>query len=314
AAPRSPFAVIVAVGVILVLAPLFTGMFPRAVKGEAMIGSFAPFVTSSSIDGYRSDLAVLDAARTNVLTLRSQGIGSGSYDRIDAFVRDYPGIRADLSGTLDSIDHNRGDYQRVADLPPLGTLPWLLALAGLALVATGVFGLRRAEAGNRAPGWRISAALVGLALITISLAGGLFTATSAGQPLIDGFRPVLTHDEVRKVQGYFVTLVAADGELNSRFTGDVRAARPDADLSAITALEQRWQPMTSHFAALIGAMNDNVARFDAVAALNDSTKPLGFTAFRGLGWFFLIPGVVVVAASVWGLRTGDRTRDSGERA
>ncbi|MBF6334084.1 hypothetical protein [Nocardia transvalensis] len=304
--PRWPFAVITLIGAVLVLAPLVTGMFPRAVEGEAMIDSFAPYATQPSIDGYRTDLQVLDGARANVLELRGQGLEQGSYDRIDTFVRDYPGIRADISAMVDSIDANRGHYRRLAELPPFGILPWVLAFAGVILIGAGVFGFRRAAAGHRAVVWRSVAAAVAAALIAFPLAGGLFSAASAGPPLIDGFRPILTHDEVRKVQGYFVTLVGADGELNSRYTGAIRAAHPDADLTGITALESRWQPMTSRFAALIGTMNDNVDNFDAVVALDDVTKPLGFGAFRGLGWFYLVPGVIVLAVAAAGLRNREQ--------
>ncbi|WP_280271430.1 hypothetical protein [Nocardia wallacei] len=62
--------------------------------------------------------------------------------------------------------------------------------------------------------------------------------------------------------------------------------------------------MTSRFAALIGAMNDNIGNFDAVAALNDTTKPLGVTGFRALGWFYLVPGVLALAVAAGG--TGRR--------
>ncbi|MCM6777840.1 hypothetical protein NDR87_30570 [Nocardia sp. CDC159] len=308
ARPRWPFAVIVAVGLALILAPIITGMFPRAARGEAMIDAFGPYVSRSSIDGYRDDLRVLDGARANVLALRSQGLEQGRYDRVDSFVRDYPGIRSDISSMLDAIDANRDNYRRLADLPPIGALPWLLALAGVILTGAGVFGFRRAAAGGRGVVWRSIAALAALGLIAISLAGGLFSAASAGRPLIEGFRPILTHDEVREVQGYFVTLVAADGDLNSRYTGAIRAAHPDADLAGIAALEARWQPMTSRFAALIGTMNDNIDNFDAVAALDEATKPLRFTAFRGLGWFYLAPGVVVFAAAAAGLREPGKER------
>ncbi|WP_330182871.1 hypothetical protein OHB26_03940 [Nocardia sp. NBC_01503] len=57
--------------------------------------------------------------------------------------------------------------------------------------------------------------------------------------------------------------------------------------------------LTAAFAALIGTMNDSVANFDAFVALNDSTNPLCFTAFRGLGWCYLLPGVLTVAASAY---------------
>ncbi|WP_067685888.1 hypothetical protein [Nocardia jejuensis] len=307
-ATRWPFAVLTVIGALLVIAPLVTGMFPRAVKGEAMIGSFAPYVTQSSIENYRGDLGVLDEARSNVLALRAAGVEpvgqvSGGYARVDQFVRDYPEIRSDMSAMIDAIDGNRGNYEKLASVPPFGSLPWLIALPGLILIAAGVFGFRRAQAGNRAIVWRSVAAIAALGLIAVPLAGGLFPAAPAAQPLIDGFRPILTQDEVRRVQGYFVTLVAADGELNSRYTGAVRTAHPDADLAGITTLESRWQPMTSRFAALIGAMNDNIGNFDAVVALDDSTKPLGFGAFRGLGWFYLLPGVIALAAAGAGLRS-----------
>jgi hypothetical protein len=109
---------------------------------------------------------------------------------------------------------------------------------------------------------------------------------------------------VRMVQGYFVTIVAADGEINSRYAADVRAAHPDVDLTGLVALESDWQPMTSRFAALIGAMNDNVDNFDAVVALNRSTRALGFSAFDGIGWFYLTPGAAVLATAAAARRTG----------
>ncbi|MEV6773414.1 hypothetical protein AB0N05_32760 [Nocardia sp. NPDC051030] len=310
-ATRWPFVVLIVVGTLLVLAPIVTGMFPRAVKGEAMIDSFAPHVTQSRIEDYRTDLRVLDDARTNVIALRAAGQEQGRSGRVDQFVNDYPGIRSDMSEMVDAIDANRGNYEKLAGIPPFGDLPWLLALPGLVLIVAGAFGLRRAQAGNRALAWRSTAAVAALALIAVPLVGGLFPAAPAAQPLIDGFRPILTHDEVRKVQGYFVTLVAADGELNSTYTGAVRTAHPDADLTGITALESRWQPMTSRFAGLIGVMNDNIVNFDAVVALNDSTKPLGFTAFRGLGWFFLLPGVLALVAAASAIRSPSRPKPGG---
>ncbi|GAB0103758.1 hypothetical protein JMUB6875_27320 [Nocardia sp. JMUB6875] len=310
---RWPFAVLAMLGVLLVAAPVATGMFPRAVKGEAMIDAFGPYVTEQSIDGYRSDLRVLDGARTNIVTLQSVSPPAGEYPRVDQFVRDYPGIRADISSMLDAIDTNRQNYRTLSNTAPFGSLPWLLALPGVVLIGAGIAGFRAAGNGSRATTWRAFAGLAGLALIVTPLAAGLFAAAPAAQPVIDGFRPILTTEHVRRVQGYFVTLVAADGELNSRYAGAVRAAHPDADLSGITALENRWQPMTSRFAALVGTMNDNVRNFDAVVALNDVTRPLGFTAFRGLAWGFLIPGILVTGLALIGLRpvpTGSGRGDS----
>ncbi|WP_280271429.1 hypothetical protein [Nocardia wallacei] len=213
--PRWPFVALAVLGVALIVVPIVTGMFPRTAKGEAMIDGFAPYVTASAVADFRADLVVLDDARSNVLELRARGQEPRGSERIDRFVRDYPGIRTDLGGTIDTIDSHRGDYGRLADLPPFGVLPWLLVLPGVILTAAGVFGFRRAGDGRPAPVWRSLAALAGVALIAVPLAGGLFGAAGAGQPVIDGFGPLLTHAEVRKVQDYFVTLVAADGELKA---------------------------------------------------------------------------------------------------
>ncbi|GAA5080299.1 hypothetical protein [Nocardia iowensis] len=313
-AKRWPFVLIIVLGALLVLAPVGTGMFPRAAKGEAMIDAFGPYMTRSSIDGYRHDLQVLDDARTNVVTLQQRGQQPGSYDRVDQFARDYPEIHYHMSGMIGAIDDNRNNYEKLSGVVPFGTLPWLFALPGVVLAGAGVLGFRRAQAGKQALAWRSFAALAALGLIAVPLFGGLFPASPAAQPLINDLRPILTHDEVRKLQGYFVTLVAADGELNSRYTAAVRTAHPDADLTGITTLETRWQPMTSRLAALIGAMNDNVRNFDAVVALNDSTRPLGFGAFRGLGFFYLVPGIFALAATVEGLRLPTRPRGNGGTA
>ncbi|MEV6066737.1 hypothetical protein AB0L82_09340 [Nocardia sp. NPDC052001] len=309
-AARWPFIALIVLGVLLVAAPLVTGMFPRAIKGEAMIDALRPQITAASIQNYRDDLGVLDRARANVIALQANGAQPGSFERVDKFVRDYPGIRADISGMVDRIDANRDNYGKLSDTTPFGVLPWLLALPGVLLIAAGGFGLRAVRDGRRGVFWNAVAALAGLGLLVVPLTGGLFQAAPAAQPLINDFRPILTHAEVRTVQGYFVTLVAADGELNSRYVGAVRAAHPEADLTGVKELEARWQPMTARFAGLVGVLNDNVENFDAVVALNDSTKPLGVTAFRALGWGFVIPGVLALGLAAARLRgTGSRRAD-----
>jgi hypothetical protein len=305
---RWPFAVLTVLGVMLIAAPIVAGMFPRTVRAQALISGFAPYTTESVLRQYRSDLRTLDDARANVLALQARGQqpdgadaqplrSFAAYDRIGDFVRDYPAIQADLSSMLTAIDRERGDYRRLAGLPPFGLFAWMLAFPGVIVAAAGVFGCRRARAGRGASAWLVASALAGAGLAVFPLAGGLMSAGSAGRPLIAAFRPILTHAQVRRVQGYFVTVVAADGEIDSRYVGDVRAAHPDADLTGVVALESDWQPMTSRFAALIGAMNDNVDNFDAVVALDGSTRPLGFSAFEAIGWCYLIPGALVLATA-----------------
>ncbi|MGV9409442.1 hypothetical protein ACWDOP_05965 [Nocardia sp. NPDC003693] len=302
AGSRLPFLALIALGALLVTVPLVTGMFPRAVKGEAMIAAFEPHMSPDSLGNYRTDLRVLGEARANLLALRAAGQEPGRFPLIDTFVRDYPAIESDLTGMVDRIEANRDNYRKLSDTTPFGALPWLLALPGLVLIGAGGFGLRGVAQGRRGLGWYGVAALAGAGLLLVPATGGLFQAAPAAQPLIEDFRPILTHERVRAVQGYFVTIVGADGELNSRYSGALAAAHPDADRAGIAALEARWQPMTARFASLVGVLNDNVENFDAVAALDDSTAPLGVTAFRVLGWGFAVPGALALAGAAVGVR------------
>ncbi|MCX5045459.1 hypothetical protein OG921_20015 [Aldersonia sp. NBC_00410] len=293
-APRSriPHLLLAALGVALILAPLLLGMFTRAAQGQEMIVSFAPYIQTERIAEFRADLATVDAARENVAALELSGHAPvGDYPYVAALVREYPSIDADMSAMLDTVESNAVRYQQLSSLPPFALLPWLFVLPGLAFVLAGALGWRAARRGRRS---MFATGVAGLAvvwLLVVPFAGGFFTNAPSGTPLLQDFSAIMTHDRVRQVQGYFVTLAGGQGELNSRYTKAVLAADPGADVGAIAALEARWQPMTSQFAGLIGVLNDNVDNYTAVSELNDSTAPLGFSAFDRFGWFFLLPGL-----------------------
>lgn len=291
---RWPYRLIGVLGVAMVAVPLVLGMFLRAAQGQQMLDSFAPYLSDSQIASLRTDLATVEQARDTILAQRANGTQpSGSYPYVDALVRDYPGIRTDMSGMVDSMGSEVGDYDRLSSLPPFGLFPWFFALPGVALIVVGVVGVRRAAVGRPARASTVVALLIAIGLIVAPAAAGVFTKSPAAQGLIDRFAPIMTHERVRTIQGYFVTLVGGAGELDSRYLAALPA---HADRSGIEALRARWQPMTARFADLIGAMNDNITNFDGIVALNNSTKPLGFPAFRQFGWFFVIPGVVLLAA------------------
>ncbi len=294
--PCWPYLAVIGIGAALVVVPLLLGMFNRAAQGQQMIATFAPYMSHEQVDSFRADLGVVESARQNVLALQANGhTPAGQYPYVDGLVRDYPGIDRDMSNMLDSMSANIDNFWQLASLPPFGLLPWFFALPGLAIVVAGVLGLRRNGRGKRTPVVWSVIGLLAFGLVAAPFAFGIFAKAPAGSPLIEDFRPLLTHEQVRKVQGYFVTLAGGQGELNSRYTKGVLAEHPDANIAEIGTLEQRWQPMTSEFAGLIGVMNDNVGNFAAVAALNDTTKPLGFAAFDEFGWFFVVPGVLIAA-------------------
>lgn len=294
--PRWPFVALIVLGVLLFVLPVVTGMFTRAAGGQQMLTEFRPFVSSEVLAKFRDYLDTVDAARADVQA--TQSVAGGHYERLDVFVAQYPSIRQDMNGLLDAVGGQVSNYGQLRAVGPFDVLPFLLAVPGLVLLGAGVWGLRRTRNGEKALGARILAVLAAAALIAVPFADGLFSRAPAGAELIDAFTPIMTHERVAAVQRHFVVLVAAEGELDTQFLGDLRQRDPARAVPGIDAFVSQWQPMTADFASLIGVMADNVDNFGRVVALDRITAPLGFRSFDYFGWFFLVPGVLAAAAAI----------------
>ncbi len=294
--PRWPFVALIVLGVLLFVSPVVTGMFTRAAGGQQMLTEFRPFVSSEVLAKFRGYLDTVDAARTDVQA--TQSVAGGRYERMDVFVAQYPSIRQDMNGLLDAVDGQVNNYGQLRAVGPFDVLPFLLAVPGLVLLGAGVWGLRRTRDGENVFGARILAVIAAAVLVAVPCADGLFSRAPAGAQLIDAFTPIMTHERVAAVQRHFVVLVAAEGELDTQFLGDLRQHDPARAVPGIDAFVSQWQPMTADFASLIGVMADNVDNFGRVVALDRITAPIGFRSFDYFGWFFLVPGVLAAAAAI----------------
>ncbi|TDZ46380.1 hypothetical protein [Mycobacteroides franklinii] len=294
--PRWPFIALIALGVLLFVLPVITGMFTRAAGGQQLLTEFRPFVSSEVLVKFRGYLDTVDAARADVQA--TQVAAGGRYERLDSFVTQYPSIRQDMNALLDAVDGQVRNYEQLRAVGPFDVLPFLLAVPGLVLVGAGVWGLRRTREGEKAFGARALAVLAAAVLIAVPFADGLFSRAPAGAQLIDAFTPIMTHERVAAVQQHFVVLVAAEGELDTQFLGDLRRHDPARAVPGIDAFVSQWQPMTADFASLIGVMADNVDNFGRVVALDRITAPLGFRSFDYFGWFFLVPGVLAAVVAL----------------
>ncbi|GAA2066343.1 hypothetical protein GCM10009722_30740 [Williamsia deligens] len=300
------------VGLLLVVAPLAGGMLYPAAQGQAMLTAFAPYVTEQRLDGFRADLDRLDAAHQAVVRLDTSGVVDvARYPQIDGFVMRYPAIDADMRQLVDRIDAGRPDFDRLAALRPIDIIPFLPIGAGLLIVAGSIWAWRRARAGRSPVPAGLVVAVVAVALVVTPLVRGMPTDTRAATPLLDRFSTVLTTEKVRDVQGYFVVLVGAVGAVDSGYRADIATA-PRQDVAAVDDLRAQWQRMSSDFAGLIGTMNDNIANYRGVRALNDRTTALGAGAFAILPWFLVGAGLLTAATAVAGTTGGPRRR-RGER-
>ena len=122
----------------------------------------------------------------------------------------------------------------------------------------------------------------------------MFTRAPSGGEMINDFRPMMTTERLRDVQGYFVTLGAGEGQL--RVGAEAAYTDGGGDMAEFPALAQfsdQWPTILGEFNPMIATMGDNVDNFQAVDAM---------PSFPLFPWFFVGPGVLVAGLAWFALR------------
>jgi hypothetical protein len=139
--------------------------------------------------------------------------------------------------------------------------------------------------------------VLGLAVAAAPVMFQMFDRAPKGSEMIDDFRPMMTRERVQSVQGYFVTLGSAEGQLRTAALPMLVDAGGDtADYPALVRWSADWPTILTDFNPMVATMSDNVDNYQAVDAL---------PSFDLFPWFFVIPGVLV--AGLAGLALRDRT-------
>ena len=288
---RGPLVGVLLVGVGLVLAPVVFQMFDRAPKGASMINDFRPYMTVEQIDLFQGYMTEIGDAVAETEELRADLVAAGTVEEADfagefvltvGFVEAWPGIDADMSDMLATMDENRGNYAAVDALPSFDLFPWFFVVPGLLIVAFASAALVLDHRRGSGSSPRMVLVGLGIAVVLAPVAFQMFSRAPDGGAMIDDFRDLMTETRVQNVQGYFVTLGTGEGEVRT-------AVLPLADdpdgYPAITRFTSDWPAITGDFAPMIGTMSNNVDNFEAVDAL---------PPFPLFPWFFVIPGVLVV--------------------
>lgn len=296
---RRPLQGVVAIGVGLALAPLAFQMFSRAPGGGEMLDDFAPYMVEGKIDAFRADLDTIDAAH-----LETEALLAADPTLVDrqpavaAFADGWPAIDDDMGSMLATMRDNIDGYDGVAALPPFALFPWFFVAPGLALAGLGVWSLR-ADRERPARGRTIALAAVAVGLLAAPAVFQMFTRAPGGARMIDDFRPFMTSEKVTEIQGYFLTIGTAEGELRRSVLPELAEAGSTAPTAAIATLNEEWARISGEMAPMIGTMSDNVGRFAGVAAL---------PPFWLFPWFFVLPGLLVLGL----LRLAHRPPPTGE--
>lgn len=286
-----------ALGVGLVLAPAVFGMFTAAPLGGQMIEEFRPFMQPDELAAFERHLDAVGAAAHDLRGTVLPYLGSAGavapdqvgerFPSTAAFLERWPTIHAQMTAMLDDIGANVDNFRAVDALPPFGLFPWFFVAPGTLAVVLAALAFRP----SRARRSTVALAVLGAALIAAPAVFGMFTRAPQGAQMIDDLRPLMTRDQVTAVQGHFVTLGAAEGELRTQLLPALSETGTDAGDRApsATAFVDAWPSIAADMAPMVGAMGDNLDNFAAL----DGLPP--FTLFP---WFFVAPGVLLIGLAV----------------
>jgi hypothetical protein len=298
--PRRAWLVVLAlVGVGLIAAPVAFKMFDRAPKGATMIAAFRPYMTTGRLDGYQLELKQIDGgvdqSQTSLAAYLAGAPAATAQARFDArypefagFAKQWPGIDSDMTGMIETIQDNLGNYRAVAALPSFTLFPWFFVAPGAILLVL------LAAATVRPVWWRtirwILVAL-GIGLIAAPAVYQMFSRAPEGERMVNAFKTIETRTRVETIQGYFGEMALGQGAVRLELVpalehAGLTRAQIATRFPGVDTLDRRWIPIVNDFTPMIGTMSDNVVNYDAVAAL---------PPFSLFPWFFVFPGLLVAA-------------------
>jgi hypothetical protein len=302
---KMPIIAALVVGLGMIVAPFVFQMFDRAPLGGDMIDDFEPYMTIEEVENFRGYLSEIDAANTESIEslrdalVRSGAVDASQYDVVLASVANlneqWPTVEADMTDLIDRMEANLDNYAAVAALPPFPMFPWFFVIPGAMIAVVAGAALYQ----RRTPGHRARPTLwvlfgLGLAVAAAPVAFQMFDRAPKGADMIEDFRPMMTRERVQSVQGYFVTLGAAEGQLRANALPLlVEAGGDPADYPAISRWSADWPTILTDFNPMVATMSDNVDNYEAVDAL---------PSFDLFPWFFVIPGVLVAILAVVAMR------------
>lgn len=293
-------------GLGLIAAPAIFQMWSRAPEGGDMINDFRPYMTVENVEKFQGYMAEIDAAEVELRDelpplLEETGVTADELASITRFEEAWPGIQADMSDDLlVRMDEMVPNFEAVDALPPFPLFPWFFVGPGVLVAVAAAAGLRRQRRGRPSRPFAIAVAALGVAIVLAPAVFQMFSRAPKGAEMIDRFRPMMTTARVTTVQGYFLTIGAAEGEWRTR----VRPLLDPSDLPALEQFTTDWPRISNDFAPMIGAMSDNVDNYAAVDAL---------PPFSLFPWFFVVPGLLIAALGVGAARTGAAETPKGDR-
>lgn len=286
-------AVLTVLGLLLIVGPLLVDGPARSVAADRLLGNFRSEVSPAAAAQIDAERATLRSAAAE---LRAAGaVDPGQPVQITAFTSQSDALDARIGALFDPIDRARAPFTKLDSIRAIAYLPYVLVGAGIAvlLAAAGLHGRRRYPA----PLLLATAILVLLHVF----GSGLFAARDQAPALVDAFAPAMQQNRVEELQRDFVTVVGAQGVLDQGYLNQIKTTHPELGTAGIEQLGIGWQALSSHFATVIGLIQDNLRNFDSVQSLSALAPAEVGGGLGAIAWleFLTAIALLLIGAVLW---------------
>ena len=311
-APTRRWTVVVTavIGIALVVMPIAFNMFDKTPKGAVMIAGFKPYMTTSRLNGYRTELREINAGVQQTDTGVAAFLGGGSANRsafaaqypdFVSFDQQWPAIDSKMTGLTNQVQANLGNYLAVAALPSFNLFPWFFVIPGALIAVCAIAALVRPSRWRRL---RWVLVVLGVGLIAAPGIFQMFQRAPDGGHMMTAFEKIETTQNVQQIQGYFGSMAVGQGAIRLEIVpalekSGLTPTEIAAKFPAVATLDADWVHILNDMTPMIGAMSDNVANYRAIASL---------PPFPLFPWFFVLPGVLVTGLALTGGFTRQRTQ------
>jgi hypothetical protein len=139
--------VVLVIGLLLVVMPFAYSMFDRASAGATMMKAFEPVLTRPNVTTFQGHMQTFQGMSTDMTKMMpalAQNMGM-TQDQLNQMLgQKFPGVAAgmqkmdtmgtDFNKVITVMDQNVTNFQK-ADKLPMKSLPWVLLIIGVGLVA-----------------------------------------------------------------------------------------------------------------------------------------------------------------------------------
>lgn len=141
--------------------------------------------------------------------------------------------------------------------------------------------------------------VIGVVLIVMPFAFSMPSRTAAGDRMMSDFHPLMQAASVDKTVAYYNNVFKPLGVVANQFTAAAKNPAMQAQLKPLMPLLQPVMPIFAQvnpglawYKPLVTTMQNNVGNYKSVNEL---------PSFRLFTWFFVIPGILLVLISGFGL-------------